>query len=258
MRGHDRRSIYSILGRQAVHPFPARMAPGIVAETLTKAKRRVRVLDPMSGSGTVLALARSENHKAFGVDIDPLAVLIGRVWTTPIAQDRARRKAEFVLSRAKRQIRSIRLAQAYPADSTEATRRFVRYWFNAISRKQLAALSKTIARVRDETLRDVLWCAFSRLIISKQSGASMALDLAHSRPHRSLAKVCQRPFDFFLKEAEFVIRNCIARNSVAGPSVQLQQGDARKLPMKAGSIDLVITSPPYLNAIDYMRCSSLA
>jgi len=35
-------------------------------------------------------------------------------------------------------------------------------------------------------------------------------------------------------------------------------GDARALPINSGSIDLVLTSPPYLNAIDYMRCSKFS
>lgn len=35
-------------------------------------------------------------------------------------------------------------------------------------------------------------------------------------------------------------------------------GDARKLQIESGSIDLVLTSPPYLNAIDYMRCSKFS
>lgn len=36
------------------------------------------------------------------------------------------------------------------------------------------------------------------------------------------------------------------------------QGDARRLPLDDESIDLVVTSPPYLNAIDYMRCSKFS
>jgi hypothetical protein len=35
-------------------------------------------------------------------------------------------------------------------------------------------------------------------------------------------------------------------------------GDARNLPIESGTIDLVLTSPPYLNAIDYMRCSKFS
>lgn len=35
-------------------------------------------------------------------------------------------------------------------------------------------------------------------------------------------------------------------------------GDARRIPAVENSIDLVITSPPYLNAIDYFRCSKFS
>jgi DNA modification methylase len=38
----------------------------------------------------------------------------------------------------------------------------------------------------------------------------------------------------------------------------VELGDARKLRAKDNSIDLVLTSPPYLNAIDYMRCSKFS
>jgi DNA modification methylase len=38
----------------------------------------------------------------------------------------------------------------------------------------------------------------------------------------------------------------------------LQLGDARKLEIRNNSIDLVLTSPPYLNAIDYIRCSKFS
>ena len=39
---------------------------------------------------------------------------------------------------------------------------------------------------------------------------------------------------------------------------QVKNADARYLPLKANSIDVVITSPPYLNAIDYVRGHKLS
>lgn len=41
-------------------------------------------------------------------------------------------------------------------------------------------------------------------------------------------------------------------------SAEVAKGDARELNLEAASIDAVITSPPYLNAIDYMRGHRLA
>ena len=43
-----------------------------------------------------------------------------------------------------------------------------------------------------------------------------------------------------------------------GPAAQVYKGDARHLDLRDRSVDLVITSPPYLNAIDYLRCSKFS
>lgn len=43
-----------------------------------------RILDPMAGSGTVLRAAAEQGHFALGFDLCPLAVLMARVWTTPL------------------------------------------------------------------------------------------------------------------------------------------------------------------------------
>jgi len=69
----DSRTLFDALGRHPVHPFPARMAPEIVCSIVKGTRRPLTVLDPMMGSGTVVALAQSRNHQAIGIDIDPLA-----------------------------------------------------------------------------------------------------------------------------------------------------------------------------------------
>src|SRR6266446_9945850 len=92
-----KKTIFETLGRSPIHPFPARMAPGIALEALGESKKTLRVLDPMAGSGTVLAVARANGHRAFGVDLDPLAVLLARVWTRTVHTDSVRNKAAQVL-----------------------------------------------------------------------------------------------------------------------------------------------------------------
>jgi hypothetical protein len=212
----------------------------------------------MVGSGTVLAVARSKGHRTIGTDLDPLAVLLSKVWTTPIDQGQTLRKAKEVLIRARKVFTSLSYANAYPKKSDEETKQFIRYWFDAYARRQLTALSMAIAGVRDGKIRSALWCAFSRLIITKSAGASRAMDLAHSRPHRKHAYAPIKPFNRFLKAAEIVSSNCPALGTPSGPAATVEQGDARSLDLVDGSVDLVLTSPPYLNAIDYMRCSKFS
>src|SRR6185295_15304860 len=171
-----------------IHPFPARMAPEIVLDAIDGMSRTVNLLDPMMGSGTVLAIGRSAGHRVIGVDSDPLAVLLARVWTTTVDSSVVRDKAVDVLERAKNLFRTISSGDAYPRAKDAETRKFVRYWFDEYARRQLAALAATISRVRDPDIRDVLWCGFSRLIITKQAGASLAMDLSHSRPHKTFTR----------------------------------------------------------------------
>ena len=254
-----KKTIFETLGRNPIHPFPARMAPGIALDALGESTTPLRVLDPMAGSGTVLAVARARGHRAIGVDLDPLAVLLAGVWTRTVDSEAVTEKAAEVLDRAKDAARTLQSGSAYPAGSDDDTRKFIRYWFDDYARSQLAALSGAISRVRDDATRDVLWCGFSRLIITKSAGASLAMDLSHSRPHKEFTTAPVKPFNRFIAAVQTVVSNCPQSGTASvGPAAIVKRGDARKLEIGKGSIDLVLTSPPYLNAIDYMRCSKFS
>lgn len=254
-----RKTIYEALGREPVHPFPARMAPGIALQVMADTNESMRVLDPMMGSGTVLAMARSLGHRGIGYDVDPLAVLISKVWTTAFDLKKVRESARDVLDAARTIFKSLPQGEAYPANSDDETRAFVRYWFDGYARRQLASLSWAINLVNCESTRDALWCAFSRLIITKQYGASLAMDLSHSRPHRAFARAPAKPFRMFLSAVERVVSNVVNKNSLCrGPAPSVCLGDARNMPVGSDSVHLVLTSPPYLNAIDYIRCSKFS
>ena len=164
-----------------------------------------------------------------------------------------------VLEHARRIFTSLPARDAYPKNADSETRQFIRYWFDDYVRRQLASLATAIERTRDTSICEALWCAFSRLIISKQSGASLAMDLSHSRSHRKFKRAPAKPFRKFLSAVDRVTTNCIdSRSRTRGPAAQVYEGDARHLDLLDRSIDLVITSPPYLNAIDYLRCSKFS
>lgn len=251
-----RETIFDVLGREPVHTFPARMAPSIALDAISNVRPGGRILDPMMGSGTVLALARAKGYHAIGTDIDPLAVLISRVWTTAVDVMIVKTKARAILSEARLTFASLALRDAFPSNADKETKSFIRYWFDSRARRELAALSKAISGVHETDVRSVLWCGFSRLIIAKQSGASRAMDLSHSRPHRSFEKSPISPFDKFIDAVGRVLDNCLDHaNERRKLATKVHWGDARCLPVRKNSIDLVLTSPPYLNAIDYFRCS---
>src|SRR5271155_3299870 len=152
LKSHTK-TIFEILGRNPIHPFPARMAPGIALEALGESTTSLRVLDPMAGSGTVLAVARANGHRAFGVDLDPLAVLLAGVWTRTVDAEQVNDKAAQVLDRAKKTFGPLPSSRAYPIGSDHETRKFIRFWFDDYARRQLTALSFAIRRIHDNATR---------------------------------------------------------------------------------------------------------
>ena len=236
-----------------IHPFPARMASEIVWDELPERAGRLRVLDPMAGSGTTLVAAKLRGHEAVGFDRDPLAVLIARAWLANVAPDEIEAKASEVVARACERARDLSIGDAYPRAADNETKEFVRYWFDETNRRHLTALSETIFRLHDPVVKDLMWCALSRLIITKQSGVSRAMDISHSRPHRSYDKAPKLALGNFEHAVKQITKACPFQDTDENPPGSVGFADARRLPLENNSVDIVITSPPYLNAIDYIR-----
>jgi hypothetical protein len=96
------------------------------------------------------------------------------------------------------------------------------------------------------------------MVITKDSGVSLARDVSHSRPHKTFKRAPVEPFEAFEPAINRVLRACLFAGNEPAPPATVKRGDARNLPIQDESIDLVITSPPYLNAIDYMRGHKLS
>lgn len=237
-----------------VHPFPARMAPQLALDRLPgRGERPLRVLDPMMGSGTIPVLAAMNRHEAAGFDLDPLAVLIARTWGRPL-------RADAYMKAAREVAHSGQEGEDQTWCHADAeTQEFIDYWFDRRTQVRLAALAEAIVG-QPTHLRDPLWCAFSRLIITKDAGASRARDVSHSRPHRVRERASFDPVDKFGYAAEVLLKRhrLLSRRRPAPERLRLEGADARALPLPNGSVDVVMTSPPYLQAIDYLRAHRLS
>ncbi len=248
---------------KSIHPFPARMAPSIALEELRRNEgKSLRVLDPMMGSGTTVVLGRILGHQCHGIDIDPLAVLQAKTWThSANAQDLELAVADTII-RAREIHKHLKLKDAFPADADLETKKFIRFWFDARARRQLTCLSIAISE-QNASFQNFLYTALSRTIIAKNRGVSLAMDLSHSRPHKAYVVAPVTPFEEFPIVASRIIRDCpfVGEQFSAAnkqPACNIGLGDARKIKKPSKYFDLILTSPPYLNAIDYIRCSKFA
>lgn len=244
-----------------IHPFPARMAPSVVLGGLREIDGNSRVLDPMAGSGVVLRHAIDLGHEAVGFDLDPLAVLMARVWTTPISEKNLDKWTAHV--GAEIRARSTSAVTLDWIDSDEETRSFIDYWFGPSQRANLRRIAFVLSRLgqgecsEDKASLDLIRLALSRIIVTKEPCASLARDTSHSRPHKVLENSNFQVFPAF----ERSIRSLRRRLAEHPPrtAADVKPGDVRGLDAVGNrTIDTVITSPPYLNAIDYLRGHRLA
>ena len=241
---------------RSIHPFPARMAPDLAFKKLQRLSHGKVVLDPMAGSGTVLRQAMDLGLRARGFDLDPLAVLMSKVWTTSV-RDSAIENCLSKVLKAARSLRSSSISLPW-IDGSAETKAFVNYWFAQPQRCDLRKLSYVLMKVcagnsdRNVAAMNVLKVAFSRLIITKDNGASLARDVSHSRPHKVAEVSSYKVMPEFVRSVNH-LRNQLRAMPPKG-ECKVQRGDARALKrVKDKSVDVVMTSPPYLNAIDYMR-----
>ena len=78
------------------------------------------------------------------------------------------------------------------------------------------------------------------MIITKTAGASLAMDVSHSRPHKVYDVAPVKPFEAFLKAVSRVTNNLhFSGNLDNVPLADIRYGDARALPVESASVDMV-------------------
>jgi len=269
------------------HSFPAKFPPQLPLQFIIDLTEPDDiVLDPMVGSGTTVLEAFLTKRKGLGFDIDPLALMISKVKTTFLKADELIRYYREILRNAKDQIdqESQRLEQILLIRWDSKTKQFIDYWFAHETQLELLALVLQISRIKDEDIKTFFELAFSAIIITKSGGVSLALDLAHTRPHKAkivlskngrtllgeeldasqfprlrvLTKKLRSPIEEFERRC---IQNMEGLVQIDSRSIkpEIRFGNAQNLPLKDNCIDLIVTSPPYAsNAIDYMRAHKFA
>lgn len=276
---HNQRSDYAT---HNFHSFPAKFPPQLPSKfILSLTKEGEFVLDPMMGSGTTILEAFLTGRQAIGFDIDPLAITIAKVKTANAKPNELMLHCKSILQNARNQLeRELNSLEKQLANRWDSkSKQFIDYWFTAETQLELIALLSQIENIQDEKIRTFFELAFSATIITKTGGVSLALDLAHTRPHKAkvvidrdgtvvmgkefeenqsprikiLTKKLRPTFDEFEKRCLQNIKSLVG--SASGRiEPRIEFGDAQNLPLNDESVDLIVTSPPYAsNAIDYMR-----
>jgi len=221
-----------------VQGYSAEFVAGVVAGA--ELPRGATVLDPFSGSGTTLVEARRAGLHAVGTELLAPAVLAARVKTRfELAPAALRSAAEKTLARARR-----REPGALP---------FLRETHRQFDPDALAYLT----RLRDalppgrDAASEAVRLAFGRILIpSSRLHRSPCLGYGR-RPSDD----AETPFERFRTAVEEMAEDLAALAAGRrrwGPSAEVMERDAREGGWRSRSVALAVTSPPYVNGMDYV------
>lgn len=269
-----------------LHSYCARF-PSEIAETAIREYTRKgdSVYDPFCGSGTSLTAGLVLGRRVVGGDIDVLAGMLSAVKCTPASADAyARWRARFStrLERAFAALQSgwTRAVRPVPGETLKVgglrlplpTFPELNYWFPPQLVALLAAIANEAHRSTDDHMEQVALVSLSAAIIAKWPNTlSYAMDVDHTRPHRVVQRfTVQRVLKAYHRRLDRTIKSLtLLRRLYADAGVLktlhtdsqvICPQDAREesADLEAESQSLVVTSPPYFNAVDYPRAHRLS
>lgn len=238
-------------GPHKFHRYPGKFIPHLprwaIQRYIGKTSNKF-LLDPFCGSGTTLVEARLHNVPSFGIDVDPIAKLVSRVKTRTIDIPRL----ENAISKLAQKLGSAERARFCPAIST------LSHWFNEKAIRDLGIIRDAIEEYREEVeIYEFLLVCFVAIIrrASNADNQTQKTYVSHTKlknPPPAIPLFLETLIDYSARSTEFA-----KKVKTSAPARIIDGCDARNFSdlwatQNLPNIDLIVSSPPYLNSVDYV------
>jgi hypothetical protein len=221
-----------------------------------------RVYDPFMGRGTTLIEAALLGREPLGCDVNPLSAALTRPRLCPPAQsDVARRLAEIDFSKAKEWRED--LLVFYHPDTLREIIALKEYLLGRKARKALDSVDRWIAMVALNRLTGHSAGFFSVYTLPPNQAVSIKSQIRintrrnQTPPRRIVPAIILKKSRQLMGDLDDEKRETLSHAS--RQSMLLTQPCAATPEIPAGSVNLVVTSPPFLDVVDYagdnwLRC----
>lgn len=237
------------------HKYPAKFIPHIPRWAISRylyEKQDKVVLDPFCGSGTTLVESVLAGYDAIGIDIDPLSAMISKVKTTAVDAIKLKEISNWLAN----EVITGKTGTFKPDCKT------IEHWFTDDAIGKLSAIRTLLDQIpahfgeseEVNDIQDLLLICFSSIIrkVSNADNESQKTYVSHTK-----IKEPEEVNSLFLSQLDLYVDRAIEFSEITGVNIKskiINSSSAISLQehLKGQQIDLVVTSPPYIKAIDYI------
>lgn len=203
--------------------------------------RPEKILDPFCGIGTTLLASKEKNIPAYGIDVSPLTVFVSRVKTEYYPADECVEGEQILHGFFKNRFS--------PTYEWEFELFSPRKFFPSRNYNDIVFIREKIEHIENEKIKNLFLLALLSVIpqcglFIKDGGV-----LKFSKEKRAMPAK-----EAFRRKAKRMLKE--AKETKPG-NVFVHEGDARFMEFGDEQFDGIITSPPYLNNIDYTKVYGL-
>lgn len=232
-------------GNRIYNRYPARSVFLVPRAILSQYKdQNVKVLDPFMGSGTTAVETILSGNKPVGTEMDPFARMIANVSTTIFSPKELKQVNQLFL-RIQREWQNY---DAMPAPDLVG----IAHWFKPEDFQDLLKLKACIINLSPKKYLSYFLVAFADCIKPVSLMERQSTKPYISTKYIKETKSVSASFEY----SHLAHFNAVKEMSeISKPSpIEWIGTDATNFQTEESSIDIAITSPPYINALDYTRC----
>lgn len=227
------------------HRYPAKFLPNLVKKLIEEyTKENDLVADFFAGCGTTLVEAKVHGRKSVGVDINPVAELITKAKTNPVAPQKLENRFNLIV----KSFDDFNLKEY----SNIAVHERIDYWFPKEHKAKIAFLYDKILATKDRLTKDFFLVALSHILKNcsrwLQSSTKPQVD-PKKNPTDPFVAFQAHTKQMMKKNAEFYTR--LSNDKYLKTKCEIRLEDARKTSIRANSVGAIITSPPYVTSYEY-------
>ncbi|MFD3158862.1 DNA methyltransferase (plasmid) [Haloimpatiens sp. FM7330] len=239
------------------YPYIEGFSQGFVKKILNKFPKNVLVYDPFNGSGTTSLTCCYEGTKVVASEVNPLMRFIAETKVNAVINIITNNKINILRefsnklnNHKKNEYKKIKVKDYI--NTCYINKNFFR---NDII-KQIAFIKKEILHVADKDAQDVLKVCLAAIVV-ECSNMIRSVDLRRKKENE-LSKIPNNAIERYLKQLLLIINDIESYSNTNIENMEMISENSKILNSDyENKVDLVITSPPYVNGTNYFRNTKL-